>query len=158
MSPHRNRRRVVAPWIALLLGAGVVLGTALPAAAADAVAPVVGAATLTPATPEGNNNWRFTPATLNLSATDDVAVDKFQYSLDAGLTYIDVQVTDAPAATATAVISQEGNTTVRYRAVDTSGNVSRGATTNTTLNQASAAGATAIRLTSTRVVAPVTCW
>ena len=126
MSPHRNRRRVVAPWIALVLGAGVVLGTALPAAAADAVAPVVDVATLTPA-PEGNNNWRFTPATLNLSATDDVAVDKFQYSLDAGLTYIDVQVADAPAATATATISQEGNTTVRYRAVDTSGNVSTGA-------------------------------
>ena len=46
-------------------------------------------------------------------------------------------------------VSQEGNTTVRYRAVDTSGNVSRGATANTTLNQASAAGATAIRLSST---------
>ena len=38
---------------------------------------------------------------------------------------------------------------MRYRAVDSSGNFSRGATTNTTLNQASAAGATAVRLTST---------
>ena len=38
---------------------------------------------------------------------------------------------------------------MRYRAVDSSGNLSRGATTNTTLNQASAAGATAVRLTST---------
>ena len=151
MSSHRIfcRRRVVAPGMALLLGAGLVLATALPAVAADAVAPVVTPATLTPATPEGNNNWRHTPSTLNLSATDDVAVDKFQYSLDAGLTYVDVQVADAPIAAATAVISQEGNTTVRYRAVDTSGNVSRGATTNTTLNQASAAGATAVRLPST---------
>ncbi len=51
--------------------------------------------------------------------------------------------------TASVTFSDEGNTTVRYRAVDSSGNVSRGATTNTTLNQASAAGATAIRLTST---------
>ena len=150
MSPLRNlrARRFVAPWLTLLLGAGVVLGTALPVAAADAVAPVVSVATLTPA-PEGNGNWRHGPATLNLSATDDIAVDKFQYSLDAGLTYVDVQVADAPAATATVTISQEGNTTVRYRAVDTSGNVSRGATANTTLNQASAAGATAVRLSST---------
>ena len=150
MSPLRNlrRRRVVAPWLAVLLGAVVVLGTALPAAAADSVAPVLDVATLTPA-PEGNNNWRFGPATLNLSATDDVAVDKFEYSLDAGLTYIEVQVADAPAATATPVISQEGNTTVRYRAVDTSGNVSIGVVTNTTMAQPSAAGATAIRLAST---------
>ena len=102
------------------------------------------------APPNGNNNWRITaPQTLNLSATDDVAVAKFQYSLDGGATYVDVPVTPGPAATANVPLSQEGNTTVRYRAVDSSGNVSRGATTNTTLNQASAAGATAVRLTST---------
>ena len=91
--------RLVAPGMAVVLASAAILGTALPAVAADAVAPVVDVATLTP-TPEGNNNWRFTPATLNLSATDDVAVDKFQYSLDAGLTYIDVQVADAPSAIA----------------------------------------------------------
>ena len=58
MSPHRNRRRrrFVAPWLALVLGAGVVLGTALPAAAADSVPPVLAVATFTP-TPNGNNNW-----------------------------------------------------------------------------------------------------
>ena len=69
---------------------------------------------------------------------------------------------DTPAAqnlAAAVPLSQEGNTTVRYRAVDSSGNFSRGATTNTTLNQPSAAGATAIRLTSTtgRRSTPLTC-
>ena len=120
MSSHRifRRRRVVAPGMALLLGAGVVLATALPAVAADAVAPVALPATLTPATPEGNNNWRSHTADSEPLRHRRRRVDKFQYSLDGGLTYVDVQVTDAPAATATAVISQEGNTTVRYRAVD----------------------------------------
>ena len=74
---------------------------------------------------------------------------KFQYSLDGGATYVDVPVTAGPSATADVPLSQEGNTTVRYRAVDSAGNFSRGATTNTTLNQASAAGATAVRLAST---------
>ena len=102
------------------------------------------------APPDGNNNWRLTkPQTLTLSATDDVAVAKFQYSLDGGATYVDVAVTPGPAATAEVSLSQEGNTTVRYRAVDSAGNFSRGATTNTTLNQAVAAGATAVRLAST---------
>ena len=45
--------------------------------------------------------------------------------------------------------SEENNVTVRYRAQDSAGNITRGATTNTTLNAASAAGATAIRLQST---------
>src|SRR5262249_12041905 len=102
------------------------------------------------APPNGNNNYRISaPQTLNLSATDDVAVSKFQYSLDGGANYVDVPVTAGPSATAGVALSQEGNTTVRYRAVDSSGNFSRGATTHTTLTQASAAGATAARLTST---------
>ncbi|MDA0160779.1 ThuA domain-containing protein [Solirubrobacter ginsenosidimutans] len=120
-----------------------------PALAADTVAPVVAPAAFS-APPNGNSNWRITaPQTLTLSATDDVAVSKFQYSLDGGATYVDVPVTAGPAATASVPLSQEGNTSVRYRAVDSSGNLSRGATTNTTLNQASTAGATAVRLTST---------
>ena len=116
---------------------------------ADAQAPVLAAATFaSPA--NGNNNWRISsPQTLQLSATDDVAVAKLEYSLDGGATYIDVPVTAGPSVTANVPLSLEGNTTVRYRAVDSSGNVSRGPTTNTTLNQASAAGATAVRLTST---------
>ena len=106
--------------------------------AQDTAAPVLAPATFA-APPSGNNNWRITaPQTLNLSATDDVAVSKFQYSLDGGATYVDVPVTAGPTATAAVPLSQEGNTTVRYRAVDSSGNVSRGATANTTL--AAAAG------------------
>ena len=113
--------------------AAAILVAVSPATAADTSAPVLAPATFS-APPDGNNNWRFTtPQTLNLSATDDVAVDKFQYSLDGGLTYVDVAGHAGPAATADVVVSQEGNTTVRYRAVDSSGNVSRGATTNTTL-------------------------
>ncbi len=141
------------PWTRALLA--VATGTAslsavvTPALAADTVAPVVAPGAFA-APPNGNNNWRITaPQTLTLSATDDVAVSKFQYSLDGGATYVDVPVTAGPTATANVPLSQEGNTTVRYRAVDSSGNLSRGATTNTTLNQASAAGATAVRLTST---------
>ena len=38
---------------------------------------------------------------------------------------------------------------MRYRAVDSAGNFSRGATTNTTLAAASDAGATGVRLAST---------
>jgi type 1 glutamine amidotransferase len=126
----------------------VVVGVS-PAGAADDSPPVLAAgafATL----PDGNSNWRLTaPQTLNLSATDDVAVSKFQYSLDGGVTYIDVPVTAGPSATAAVPLSQEGNTAVRYRAVDSSGNVSRGAIANTTLNAPAAAGSTAVRLTST---------
>ena len=140
--------RRAAAWLAAAFASLGVLLVVSAAQAADDVPPVAAAATLTPA-PDGNANWRRQPATLNLSATDDVAVAKFQYSLDGGATYIDVPVTPGPSASASVVISQEGNTTLRYRAVDTSGNSSRGATTATTLNQAAAAGATAIRLAST---------
>ncbi|MEU8199477.1 ThuA domain-containing protein [Microbispora amethystogenes] len=81
-------------------------------------------ATLSPSAPTGQNNWYTGPVTLNVSATDDVGIAKFQYSLNGGAAYIDVPVQGAPAsATASAVITQEGNTSVRYRAVDTSGNV-----------------------------------
>ncbi len=123
---------------------------AVPSASAqDTTAPVLPAGAFS-SSPNGNNNWRLTsPATLNLSATDDVAVAKFQYSLDGGATYIDVPVTPGPSATTAVTLSQQGNTTLRYRAVDSAGNSSRGASANTTLNQAAAAGATAVRLTST---------
>src|SRR4051794_24707608 len=150
MSTRESSRR---PWPAVLqavvAGSALSLAVASPAIAADTVAPVVAPAAFA-ATPNGNNNWRITaPQTLNLSATDDVAVSKFQYSLDGGVTYIDVPVTAGPTATASVPLSQEGNTTVRYRAVDSSGNLSRGAIVNTTLNQPTAVGATGVRLTST---------
>ena len=153
---------------ALAAVAGLVLGMTASSALAqgvDTTAPVLAAATLPAsaaqyggATSTGNSGWYTNTAgspphgsvMLSMSATDDVAVAKFQYSVNGGATYVDVPVaTPAPSATATAEITQEGNTTVRYRAVDTSGNVSAGATANTTLNQAAAAGATGVRLSST---------
>ena len=144
-----SRRRWPSALPAAVVGSVLSLAAASPALAADTVAPVLAPATFA-APPNGNNNWRITaPQTLDLSATDDVAVAKFQYSLDGGATYIDVPVTAGPSATASVPLSQEGNTTVRYRAVDSSGNFSRGATTNTTLNAASAVGATGVRLAST---------
>ena len=119
------------------------------AMAADTSAPVLGPAAFS-SPPDGNNGWRITkPQTLELSATDDVAVATLQYSVDGGQTYIDAPITPGGSVSASIPLSLEGNTTLRYRAIDSSGNISRGATTNTTLNQAAAAGATAIRLQST---------
>src|SRR4051794_36387498 len=150
MSTRESSRR---PWPAVLqavvAGSALSLAVASPAIAADTVAPVVAPAAFA-ATPNGNNNWRITaPQTLNLSATDDVAVSKLQYSLDGGVTWIDAPITAGPSAASSVLLSQEGNTTVRYRAVDSSSNFSRGTANGTTLNQASAAGATGVRLTST---------
>src|SRR5690349_24403010 len=97
-----------------------------PAMAQDTTPPVHAPAAFA-AAPNGNNNWRLTaPQTLNLSATDDVGVSKFQYSLDGGATYVDVPATAGAAAVP---LSTEGTTTVRYRAVAAAGNVSRGPTT-----------------------------
>src|SRR3954453_7317371 len=137
---HRRWSRAV---LGIATGAASVLVAASPAMAADTAAPVLAPATFS-ALPDGNSNWRLTaPQTLSFSATDDVAVSKFQYSMDGGVTYVDVPAVAGPTASASVPLSAEGNTTVRYRAVDSSGNFSRGATTNTTLNQASDAGATA---------------
>src|SRR3954466_665659 len=144
-----SRRRWMSAMQAVVAGSALSLAVISPAMAADTVAPVVAPATFS-AVPDGNANWRLTtPQTLNLSATDDVAVSKFQYSLDGGATYVDVPVTAGPTASATVPMSQEGNTTVRYRAVDSSGNPSRGTSANTTLNQPSAWGPAAVRLAST---------
>jgi type 1 glutamine amidotransferase len=119
------------------------------AMAADTSAPILRPAAFS-SPPDGNNGWRITkPQTLELSATDDVAVATLQYSLDGGQNYIDVAILPGSSVSASIPLSLEGNTTLRYRAIDSSGNISRGATTNTTLNQAAAAGATAIRLQST---------
>ncbi len=155
-------------------------GTVLVASAGDALAqgtdttpPVLNVATLPAAAPpsyvnppntgptaNGNNGWYTTTAgtpphgsvMITLSATDDVAVAMFQYSTNNGQTYTDLPVTPGPSVTAQVEDVNEGATTFRYRAVDTSGNVSvDGATSNVNggLNQAAAAGATAIRLGST---------
>ena len=95
-----SRRRWPTALPAIVAGSALSLAVASPAMAADTVAPVLAPAAFS-ATPNGNSNWRITaPQTLNLSATDDVAVSKFQYSLDGGATYVDVPVTAGPTATA----------------------------------------------------------
>ena len=83
----------------------------------DTTAPTVTAA-LTPGTPTGNNSWYVGPVTLNLTATDAGAIAAREYSLDGGATWLPTN--DAGTAT----ITQEGATTVRFRARDTGGNVS----------------------------------
>src|SRR4051795_6477773 len=144
-----SRRRWPAAVSAIAAGTALGLAAVPQAMAADTVAPVLGTAAFA-AAPDGNSNWRISvPQTLNLSATDDVAVSKLQYSLDGGATYIDAPITAGPTAAAAAALSQQGNTAVRYRAIDSSGNFSRGTANGTTLNQASAAGANAVRLAST---------
>lgn len=118
------RRRFRTSAVVVCVTAAALLPAA-PSWALETTPPTINAATLSPAAPTGQNNWYRGPVTLNVSATDDVGIAKFQYSLNGGAAYIDVPVEGAPAsATASAVITQEGNTSVRYRAVDTSGNIS----------------------------------
>ena len=77
----------------------------------------------------GNGNWRLTaPQTLRLAATDDVSVAKLQYSLDGGATYIDAPIIPGPSVSANVTFSEENNVTLRYRAQDSAGNITRGAT------------------------------
>ncbi|MEV4536552.1 ThuA domain-containing protein [Asanoa sp. NPDC049518] len=117
------RRRFRASAVAACVTAAVFIPAA-PSWAAETTPPTINVATLSPAAPTGQNNWYRGPVTLNLSGTDDVGIATFQYSLNGGAAYIDLPVEGAPAsATASAVITQEGNTSVRYRVVDTSGNV-----------------------------------
>src|SRR3954451_8333149 len=143
-------RRAVA-----LAAAAAALAVAAPAGAQapDTTPPALAAATLDPSAFTGMRSpWYRGPVKLTVAATDDVAVTKLQYSLDNGATWNDVPITAGPSVSGVATITQEGNTTVRYRALDAAGNVSPGVTpapANTTLNAASAAGATAIRLAST---------
>src|SRR3954447_17231065 len=142
----RTRPRAL---LAVATGSVAMLAAVSPAMAADTVAPVLGTATFA-AAPDGNSNWRLAaPQTLNLSATDDVAVSKLQYSVDGGANYIDATITSGPSASAAIVDSLQGSNTFRYRAVDSSGNFSRGTANGTTLNQPSAVGATGVRLAST---------
>jgi type 1 glutamine amidotransferase len=113
-----------------MMGLAVVaaLATAPAAQAQDTTPPTTGVATLSPSPATGHNNWyKTSPVTLNLSATDDVGVTRFQYSTNSGATFTDV-ILAAPAtpAAATVEITQEGlgNNAVRYRAVDAAGNTS----------------------------------
>src|SRR5262249_34828916 len=141
------RRSLSAATVAAILAAAA----AAPALAqsADTTPPALNAATFGTVGPAqygtgtAGTTWQFgtgignwyvdtTPDTpfdgvkVNLSATDDVAVTKLQYSADNGATYVDVPITAGPSVSGVATITQEGNTTLRYRAVDAAGNVSNG--------------------------------
>jgi type 1 glutamine amidotransferase len=106
--------------------------------------PVNGVAPVSTST--GNGNWFTAPGvTLQLSAADNVGVTRLEYSLDNGANYVSVPVTGG----STTPITNEGPNTVRVRAFDAAGNNARGTAANTTLNQAAAAGAAAVRLSST---------
>ena len=70
--------------------------------------------------------WYRGPVKVTFAATDDVAVTKLQYSLDNGATWIDAPITAGPSVSSVVTITQEGNTSVRYRALDAAGNVSPG--------------------------------
>src|SRR3954454_12363681 len=144
-----SRRAVALATVAAAFAAAAPAGAQAP----DNTAPALAAATLDPSAFTGMRSpWYRGPVKLALAATDDVAVTKLQYSLDNGATWIDLPITAGPSVSGVATITQEGNTTVRYRALDAAGNVSPGPTpapANTTLYAAGAAGATAIRLAST---------
>ena len=94
--------------------------TALPLSAA----PVISATISTPA--DGNANWHRTkPVSVVLSATDDAGVAKLQYSLDGGAV-IDASITPGRSVSATVQVTQEGNTQLRYWAINTAGEYSVG--------------------------------
>ena len=105
----------------ILRGVTVALLAILPAVAA----PVISATVATPS--DGNANWHRTkPVSVTLSATDDSGVAKLQYSLDGGATVVDAPIAPGRSVSATIQVSQEGNTSLRYCAINTAGNYSVG--------------------------------
>ncbi|WP_037503399.1 ThuA domain-containing protein [Solirubrobacter soli] len=151
--------------MAAAVGAALAVVPSAFAQSTDTTAPVLNVGTLTPtaaaqrngnppaapSTSTGNSDWftQAAPTVLNLTATDDVGVDKLQYSTDNGATWTDIAITPGKSVSGTASFNTEGNTTVRYRALDAAGNAANGVAATATLNQAAAVGATSIRLSST---------
>src|SRR5690349_13848137 len=151
--------------MAAAVGAALAVVPSASAQGTDTTAPVLNVGTLTPtaapqrngnppaapSTSTGNSDWftQAAPVVLNLTATDDVGVDKLQYSTDNGANWTDIAITPGKSVSGTASFNNEGTTNVRYRALDAAGNAGLGAAATATLNQPSAAGATSIRLSST---------
>ena len=142
----RRRVTVVAGVIATAVAAA-------PAHAqtADTVAPQITSATLDPAKATGMRSpWYRGPVTLKLAASDNVAVTKLQFSLDNGVTWQDAAITTGPSVNGTVTVTQQGNTVVRFRALDAAGNTTERATpVATTLTATFRPGASAIRVAST---------
>ena len=95
-------------------------------AQADTTPPAIDVAALDPPASHQLNGWYRAPVTMHLRATDDVAVAQFEYSTDSGATYTTVPVAPGSPVTTSVVIANEGlaSNSIRYRARDTSGNVS----------------------------------
>lgn len=73
-------------------------------------------ATTTPAMPDGANGWYITSPTVSLSASGGCAgLARIEYSLDSGATWVTY---NGPVT-----ITQEGITTIQFRAVDQTGTV-----------------------------------
>src|ERR1043165_1106496 len=112
---HGLRRLLVAvPVASLAIGS---LAIAVPAWAAPTSTP----ATLSPAPPTGTNNYYRGPVTLNLSATDAVnGVQRLEYRLGNAAPFQAAVSSTGPypsTLTGSVQITQQGTTTVGYRAV-----------------------------------------
>jgi hypothetical protein len=83
---------------------------------ADATPPTA-TLTLNPAEPNGKRGWYNTNVTVRVDASDDGVVASRQYSLDGGATWVNVPNNGL-------VLSADGETQVRYRALDSGGNLS----------------------------------
>ena len=119
----RTKRHVAV--VAGLAALAVVVPTGT-AHAQDTMPPEIDVAVLDPPSSHQLNGWYRAPVTMHLRATDDVAVAQFEYSTNSGGSYTTVPVDPGSPATASVVIDNEalaGNT-IRYRARDTSDNVS----------------------------------
>lgn len=110
--------------MAAVLAAGCAL-VAPASAQTDTTAPKVTEATLGPAPNGMRAPWYRTAPTLTLTATDDVGVAKLEYSLDGGATYLALPVgAAARSVIGTVQIIKQGNTLIKFRAIDTAGNSS----------------------------------
>ncbi len=91
----------------------------------DTTAPKVTEARLSPAPNGMRSPWYRSAPTLTITATDDVAVQRLEYSLDGGATYLAMPMGAAGrSVTGTATITRQGNTLIKFRAIDTAGNSS----------------------------------
>jgi len=97
-----------------------------PASAVDA-ATAASSASLAPAAPSGTNGWYRGPVTLNLSATDAVnGVQRIEYRLGNAAPFQTAVSANAPlpsTLSGSVALTQEGSTTVGYRAVSGDGSV-----------------------------------
>jgi type 1 glutamine amidotransferase len=124
--PARSQRWRTAAAVGATLVAVVATG-ATAQGQEDTTPPEIDPAVLDPPASHRLNGWyRQAPVTMQLTATDDVAVAQFEYSINSGGDYTVVPVTPgSPASTSVAIDAEGlGNNTIRYRARDTGGNVS----------------------------------